>query len=213
MENKTIVQALNEVMKAVGAISKNDRNTSQNFNFRGIDAVVNAVSPQLQKFGVVVVPSVDEYDYSSIEIGQKRTVMGHVRVKVTYTFIGPNGDALTTRVVAEAMDAGDKATTKAMSVAFRTALLQALCLPTDEIDPDASTYERSEKVVVDTQKAATAISNASDLDSLAKIGQYITAHKDEIEPSILETLRLAFTEAQSRVAITVAEAPSVPIDA
>jgi hypothetical protein len=34
-----------------------------------------------------------------------------------------------TTVVGEAMDSGDKATAKAMSVAFRTALLQALCTP------------------------------------------------------------------------------------
>ena len=213
MEPKTIVQSLNEIMKAVGAISKSDRNAAQGFNFRGIDSVVNAVSPQLQKYGVVVVPSVEDYEYQSIEIGKNRTVMGHVKVKVTYTFVGSQGDAIKATVVAEAMDAGDKATTKAMSVAFRTALLQSLCLPTDDADPDSHSYERSEKVVVDTKAVAKAIAEAKDIDSLAQIGQYITVHKDAIETSILETLRLAFKEAQSRVAITVAEAPSVTVDA
>ena len=44
MENKLpIAQALSEIMKAVGAIAKKDKNTSQGFNFRGIDSVVNAV--------------------------------------------------------------------------------------------------------------------------------------------------------------------------
>lgn len=145
MENSklSIAQALNEVMKAVGGIAKKDRNQAQGFNFRGIDSVVNAVSPQLQKFGVVVVPSVEDYSYDTVEIGRNRTAMGHVKVKVTYTFIGANGDAIKTTVVGEAMDSGDKATAKAMSVAFRTALLQALCLPTDEPDPDATSYERS----------------------------------------------------------------------
>jgi len=47
-------------------------------------------------------------------------------------------------VCAESMDSGDKATAKAMSVAYRTALLQTLCLPTDDVDPDAETYVRSE---------------------------------------------------------------------
>ncbi len=46
MENNLpIAQALSEIMKAVGAIAKKDKNTSQGFNFRGIDSVVNAVSP------------------------------------------------------------------------------------------------------------------------------------------------------------------------
>lgn len=194
-----IAQALNEVMKEVGAVKKNDRNASQGFNFRGIDAVVNAVSPALQKHGVIVVPSVEDYEYHSVEIGKNRTVMGHVKVKVTYTFIGAGGDAIKATVVGEAMDSGDKATAKAMSVAFRTALLQTLSLPTDEPDPDSQSYERSEKVVVDTKALAKAISESSDLDGLAKLGAYITKYKDAIEPSILETLRISFKEAQVRV--------------
>ena len=201
----SIIEALSEVMKAVGAIAKNDRNTSQNFNFRGIDAVVNAVSPQLHKHGVVVLPEVEDYQYNSVEIGKNRTVMGHVRIKVTYTFIGPKSDFVKATVVGEAMDAGDKATAKAMSVAFRTALLQSLCLPTDDVDPDAQSYERSEKVVVDTNQVRKAIAEATDLDSLAKIGQYITVHKDAIESSTLETLRLSFKEAQNRFATSVVE--------
>jgi hypothetical protein len=195
----TIAQALNEVMKQVGAVKKNDRNASQGFNFRGIDAVVNAVSPALQKYGVIVVPSVEDYEYASVEIGKNRTVMGHVKVKVTYTFIGAGGDAIKATVVGEAMDSGDKATAKAMSVAFRTALLQTLSLPTDEPDPDSQSYERSEKVVVDTKALAIAISESSDLETLAKLGAYITKYKDAIEPSILETLRITFKEAQNRV--------------
>jgi hypothetical protein len=195
----TIAQALNEVMKQVGAVKKNDRNASQGFNFRGIDAVVNAVSPALQKYGVIVVPSVEDYEYASVEIGKNRTVMGHVKVKVTYTFIGAGGDAIKATVVGEAMDSGDKATAKAMSVAFRTALLQTLSLPTDEPDPDSQSYERSEKVVVDTTALAKAIGEASELETLAKLGAYITKYKDAIEPAILETLRISFKEAQTRV--------------
>jgi hypothetical protein len=195
----TIAQALNEVMKEVGAVAKKDRNASQGFNFRGIDAVVNAVSPALQKHGVIVVPSVEDYEYASVEIGKNRTVMGHVKVKVSYTFIGAGGDAIKATVVGEAMDSGDKATAKAMSVAFRTALLQTLSLPTDEPDPDSQSYERSEKVVVDTTALSKAISEASELETLAKLGAYITKHKDSIEPAILETLRISFKEAQTRV--------------
>jgi hypothetical protein len=94
--------------------------------------------------------------------------------------------------------------------------LQSLCLPTDDIDPDAQSYERSEKVVVDTKALATAIAQAADIETLAKIGQYITSNKDHIEPTILETLRLSFKEAQSKVAVAVVETPKAvdePINA
>ena len=202
MENSklSIAQALNEVMKAVGGIAKKDRNQAQGFNFRGIDSVVNAVSPQLQKFGVVVVPSVEDYSYDTVEIGRNRTAMGHVKVKVTYTFIGANGDAIKTTVVGEAMDSGDKATAKAMSVAFRTALLQALCLPTDEPDPDATSYERSSADDVLAPSAILMkIQQSTTIESLSEIGQYITANKDAYPVGLLDQFRAKFKEQQTKL--------------
>ena len=139
----SVYAALAAVMGEVQAVRKTERNASQGFVFRGIDAVMNAVGPALRKHGVIVAPTVIDYQHGTVEIGSKRTPMGHVRVTVTYTFYGPAGDSIAATTVAEAMDSGDKATAKAMSVAFRTCLLQALCLPTDEADPDHDTYERS----------------------------------------------------------------------
>lgn len=145
----SIVQALTAVMDDVGAVRKSERNQQQGFSFRGIDAVVSAVSPALRAHGVVVTPEVRSYEYGTVEVGQKRTPMGHARVVVAYTFHGPDGDTVTAVTAAESMDSGDKATAKAMSVAFRTALLQALALPTDEPDPDSTSYERSPQPATD----------------------------------------------------------------
>jgi hypothetical protein len=138
-----IYAALSAVMGEVSSVSKDERNAGQGFNFRGIDAVVNAVGPALRKFGVIVVPRVQSCEYSTIEIGEKRKATAHVRVIVEYVFYAPDGSSISCTTAGEAMDGGDKATAKAMSVAFRIALLQALALPTSEPDPDASSYERS----------------------------------------------------------------------
>jgi hypothetical protein len=139
-----IFTAMQEVMKEVGAVRKAERNTHQNFNFRGIDAVINAVSPAFRKHGVFCTPTVVDSTYESVQVGQNRTNMGHARVTVRYTFHATDGSSISATVSAESMDSGDKATAKAMSVAYRTALLQTLCLPTDDVDPDAETYVRSE---------------------------------------------------------------------
>jgi hypothetical protein len=141
--NPSIVAALSRVMEEVGAVRKGDRNTHQNFNFRGIDAVVNAVSPALRKHGIVVTPQVLDYQYETVQVGNPPKNMASVRVMVRYTFHASDGSSIETTVPAESFDSGDKATAKAMSVAFRTALLQTLCLPTDETDPDAQSYERA----------------------------------------------------------------------
>lgn len=200
MEDLTVHQALREVMRTVGAIAKTDRNQAQGFNFRGIDSVVNAVSPAFQKFGVIVTPDVLDYKYETVEIGRNRTAMGHVKVLVAYTFHGPKGDSVVSTVAAEAMDSGDKASAKAMSVAFRTALLQTLCLPTDEVDPDASSYERSSgEDVMSPAAIMMKITQSTDAESLAKVGQYITANKDKFNAENLELFRQKFKEQQIRL--------------
>lgn len=155
-----IYTLLSAAMGEVGAVRKGERNQSQGFNFRGIDSVVNAVSPAFRKHGIIVFPTVLESSFDTIEVGAKRSLMGHVRVKVAYTFAAPDGTFITATVVAESMDSGDKAHAKAMSVAFRTALLQTLCLPTDEIDPDAESFERSPSTATAARPARNVVSSA-----------------------------------------------------
>jgi hypothetical protein len=150
-----IYAALAAVMADVTSVPKHDRNEAQGFSFRGVDATVNAVGPALRNHGVVVVPRVLSHEFGTVEVGQRRTPMSHAIVKVVYTFYATDGSSVAAKVLGEAMDSGDKCLSKAMSVAFRTALIQALALPTGEPDPDASNYERSpEPSKADLEEAA-----------------------------------------------------------
>lgn len=187
-----IQQLLVEVKRDVGAVGKGERNAQQGFNFRGIDAVINAVAPALIDAGIVVVPNVKSYDFGSVEVGSKRTPMGHARVVVKYTFIGPEGDKITCSAPGEAMDSGDKATAKAMSVAYRTALLQALSLPTTDVDPDASTYQRTDTgalgVAVSRVQAAWMASHDGTLDMAALAADYGQRYGGDIRVAGVENL-------------------------
>lgn len=134
-------EAIAKVMAEVGAVGKDQKNTQQGFNFRGIDATVNALSPAMRKHGVTVRPcGVEQIAYEQFQFknGGRGT---SCRVVASFAFRGPEGDEVVSTVAAEAMDSGDKATPKAMSVAFRIALLQTFALPTQETDPDHDTYE------------------------------------------------------------------------
>jgi ERF superfamily. len=142
-DKPSIAEALSAVMGDVQSVRKGDRNTQQNYAFRGIDAVVNAVGPAFRKHGVVCVPLLEEVAYNTVEVGKNRSIMRECTVRVRYRFYGPAGDSIECVTIGEAMDSGDKATPKAMSVAYRVALLQALTIPTDEPDADAQSYERS----------------------------------------------------------------------
>lgn len=140
-EQLTVHQALSKVMAEVQAVRKDSKNQAQRFNFRGIDAVMNAVGPALRKHGVTILPEdVEVHRSNGTTANGKQTA--EVVVKVTYRVYGPAGDSIHGKVAAEAMDFGDKAIAKAMSVAYRTFLLQALTIPTDEPDPDSESYER-----------------------------------------------------------------------
>ena len=128
-------------MSEIGAIGKNDKNTQQGFKYRGIDAVMNALAPALQKYKLFVVPEVLEQTRE-----ERTTTKGGVLIysicKIKYTFYAEDGSFVTATVIGEGMDSGDKATNKAMSVAFKYACFQTFCIPTEEmVDPDAECHE------------------------------------------------------------------------
>lgn len=141
-DKATVHEALSHVMEDVQAVRKGDLNKQQGYSFRGIDAVVNAVGPALRKHGVVVVPVAEDLK-SETYTSKYDTAMRNVTVRVRWVFYGPAGDSIEAVTFGEAADAGDKAVAKAHSVAYRVALLQALCIPTDEPDPDSTAHERA----------------------------------------------------------------------
>lgn len=144
----TVHQCIRWVMKRVKAVAKTekvkDTQYMKGFDFRGIDNVLNAVGPRFREIGIIAIPHVLDLATDRVETlkdGNRRAT-NYARITIRYEFVGPAGDSLTCEVVGEAMDSGDKATSKAMSVAFRTALIQVLALPTqEERDPDHDLYE------------------------------------------------------------------------
>ena len=142
-EKPTVVEALLAVMEDVRGVAKREKHDAPGakFMFRGIDSVVNAVGPALRTHRVLVMPMLESADHRDVRTSNDKASR-ECTVQVRYRFYGPSGDHIDAVVPGESMDSGDKGTAKAMSVAFRIALLQALCLPTDDTDPDAQSYER-----------------------------------------------------------------------
>ena len=135
----TIHEAIPAIMQELGAIEKVKRNAQQGFMYRGVDDVMNALNPLLAKYKVFVVPEVLEQTRE-----ERRTAKGGLLIysicRVRFTFWSGDGSNLQTVVIGEGMDSGDKATNKAMSVAFKYACFQVFCIPTEEMpDTDADT--------------------------------------------------------------------------
>lgn len=144
MEQKKVYAAISAVardMAEVG-ISKDRENRQQGFSFRGIDQVYNALAPMLAKHGLVILPRITERTVTE-RITQKGGVLFYVVVKAEFDFVATEDGSIHTIVTyGEAMDSGDKATNKAMSIAYKYAAFQTFCIPTEQtaIDADAEVH-------------------------------------------------------------------------
>jgi len=140
MSNK-IYQSIIGVMSEIGAIEKGKTNSQQGFKYRGIDDVMNALQPLLIKNGVFVVPEVLEQNRED-KVSKSGTALIYSICKIRFTFYADDGSNITAVTIGEGMDSGDKATNKAMAIAFKYACFQVFCIPTEEMkDPDSETYE------------------------------------------------------------------------
>lgn len=144
MEQKKVYAAISAVardMAEVG-ISKDRENQQQGFSFRGIDQVYNALAPMLAKHGLVILPRITERTVTE-RVTQKGGVLFYVVVKAEFDFVATEDGSMHTIVTyGEAMDSGDKATNKAMSIAYKYAAFQTFCIPTEQtaIDADAEVH-------------------------------------------------------------------------
>lgn len=140
-EKKSIYEAIPAVMEDVGVVGKDKYNKQQNFKYRGIDDVMNALAPALVKHKVFVVPEILDQTREERASKSGGTLIYSI-CRIRYTFFAEDGSYVQAVVVGEGMDSGDKATNKAMAIAFKYACFQTFCIPTEEMqDPDAESPE------------------------------------------------------------------------
>ncbi len=142
--SQTVYQAIAKVQAnlAKEGISKDRNNQQQNYKFRGIDDVYNALSSLLAENGLCILPRVLSRSVTE-RVTKSGSTLFYVVVDVEYDFVSASdGSKHTIQVCGEAMDSGDKATNKAMSAAYKYACLQTFCIPTEgDNDADAVTHE------------------------------------------------------------------------
>ncbi|MBK7024456.1 MAG: ERF family protein [Sulfuritalea sp.] len=142
-----VYQAINAVqadLSQVG-IAKNRTNTQgAGFKFRGIDDVLNALSPLLAKHGLVIIPRViSRWNRWQQQVAAAAWLSRRLGQARSPGLGEPAEDgSKTSRMIGEAMDSGDKATNKAMSAAYKYAAFQTFAIPTEGTpDADAETHE------------------------------------------------------------------------
>jgi hypothetical protein len=142
------------VMRAIKAIGKDNQNQMQKFMFRGIDDIYNDLHSILADNGVFTIPRVMS-EKSEERTTKNGGLLLYRILEIEYDFFAEDGSFITSRVVGEAMDSGDKACNKAMSVGHKYCFLQAFAIPTKEDkDPDATTHKPMPKKAPQAPKQA-----------------------------------------------------------
>ena len=141
MPDQLIFEKICAVQSEIGCIGKGEKNIKQGYNFRGIDTVYNELHDIFVKHNVFSTTEVLEDKHE-----ERKTKSGSVLIyrilKIKYTFYAEDGSCVSSTVIGEGMDTGDKASNKAMAVGHKYALLQLLTIPTlEQKDPDYETHE------------------------------------------------------------------------
>ena len=126
METPMIYGAIIDAMGKISAIGKDRKNQTQGFAYRGIDDVMNELHSTLAECGIFVVPEVLEENRETGTTSRGGTLF-YTRLKIKFTFYAKDGSNVNAVVIGEAMDSGDKASNKALSIGLKYALLQSIC--------------------------------------------------------------------------------------
>lgn len=132
----TIYEAIPKIMKAVGAIKKDKKNTHDKYQYRSIDAVYNSLQPHLASHGVFITPQVLEKTEEKVST-KSGVVQNRVILSVKYTLYAEDASHLSVIVIGEGIDRGDKASNKALQAAFKYMVAQVFCIAYEEnLDAD-----------------------------------------------------------------------------
>jgi len=176
MTDKMIASKMAAVMADTAPVEKNGVNSQQGFKFRSIDDTVHSVRKALVKHGVAVVPSTMDTQLSTYQT-KSGMVMNVATVTVDYTFFAEDGSSVTATMVGQAADSGDKAVSKALSMAFKYLCFQTFLCGTDG-DPDS-------------EVAPEAVSNAltqADKTRLTALGKKYGLEKDALKSTIQDAI-------------------------
>ena len=169
-----IFAVLPKIAAAIGAIGKNRRTTGGAlYNFRGIDAVVNKVGPIFAAHGVFLRAEIlsAEYEQHKSRAGGE---LFSARLHLRYHFVAGDGSQVWTEAIGTGWDSGDKATNKALSIAYKYAVCQALSIPVEpgELDDaDEQNYEVTPSAAPSAESKVTPAPKAASFDGAMGRGE------------------------------------------
>lgn len=154
MEN-LIYKKIPVIMWKIGVIGKDRTNKIQNYQFRWIDDMYNALNQHLTEEKVFFTSEILSTEREERESKNGGTLIYSV-ITMKFTAYAEDWSNVSSTTVGEAMDSWDKSMNKAMSTAYKYALMQIFCIPTeDDKDTENSSPEPKPKAKTQTVDTPT----------------------------------------------------------
>jgi hypothetical protein len=191
-EHASLQEAQLAVMASVPYIQKQSSGGLR-YTFASEAELIKNLHPAMRLHGITVHPdSVEVISQEPYEIvrnagrpDEKRTRMMSVRATVAYVFQhGSDSEQVT--VLAEASDAGDKASSKLMTIALKYALRQFFLIETGD-DPDTEAHNRATVADVEV-KAREKISAAKTMEELDVLQSAAEGKAPELRSKIMQAI-------------------------
>ena len=131
MSAPSVYAAINAITAELSkaGIAKTRNNEVDDYKYRSIDDVLDRLAPLLAKHRLCVLPMAVERSVTERTDEQDRLLF-HVALRVSFTLTSvDDGSSHKVEAYGEALDGGDKATAKAMSAAYKAAMVQTFCIP------------------------------------------------------------------------------------
>lgn len=195
-------------------IGKNQRNQAQNFSYRGIDDILNAVSSALVEARLVILPEIEDAEIVTLQNEKQGRQGSFTQIIYTAKMVGryrivsvDDGSSHCVSVPAHSFDMSDKSINKALSAAYKYMCVQVFSIPLEGMeDQDADHIEPSPQLEAapdDVDKLRDAIRGSASLDDLQKAfatayryaGNRKKAELQEEFKSLYDARKAAFEEA------------------
>jgi len=132
-----IYQRLNAIMQEIGYVQKDKQNSFMKFKYVSHDAVTSAIRPFFVTHGVVVTCDIVQQDVKEITTGKAdKAYMTSVVAQVSFINMDNPDDRVIVHSIGQGIDKNDLGPGKAVSYAYKYALLKTLALETGD-DPES----------------------------------------------------------------------------
>lgn len=191
-----VTQAISNIVTEMPGLAKTLRQKNQDYMYRGVEQISEALKPLLAKHGVVIVPNVRSCEMSpalDAKPGWYDTVL-----QIDWSIYGPDGDYISATTVGVGRDNSDKGSNKAHSQAYKYLVVTLFSIADDTQDTDVTPATRRDaKPAPTAEEVHTAAMEAAHVARAREVFDKVRDYASD--PVMVDALKALAAERSQRL--------------